>query len=312
MAAARAGTCSRSASAPSTASAWWTDCRASAARRACARPGSSPGGQVATAARALARLGLRVGLVTSIGDDGAGERALAPLADDGVERVAVKRVPGAASQLAFILVDRTSGERTVLWHRDPRLALEPADLSRDDLTDVRLLHLDAGDPETAAWAAGVAREAGVPVLLDADAWSPELGPLLERVDFPIVSRELAEALGGPRAALEELAARGARFPVVTLGAEGCLAGAPPGRASPAFAVEARDTTGSGDVFHAAFGWALLEGLDAAGVLRAANAAAALSCRAVGAQGALPTREELEAFLAASPEPGAQEVDPGGR
>lgn len=260
-----------------------------------------PGGQVATAARALARLGLRVGLVTSIGDDGAGEQALAPVREEGVELVAVKRVSGVASQLAFILVDRRSGERTVLWCRDPRLALTPADLSREAIAGARLLHLDAGDPEAAAWAAGVAREVGVPVLLDADTYTRALEPLLTRVDFPIVSREFAEALGGPAAALGALVERGARFPVVTLGPGGAVAGAPPGIASPAFAVPVRDTTGAGDLFHAGFGWAALGGCGAVEALRRASAVAALGCRGLGAQGSLPTAAEVEAFLAGSPE-----------
>jgi sugar/nucleoside kinase (ribokinase family) len=66
--------------------------------------------------------------------------------------------------------------------------------------------------------------------------------------------------------------------------------------SPAFQVAARDTTGAGDVFHAAFIWGLLQGMSGARILQAANAAAALNCRALGAQGCLPSREELEDFL----------------
>lgn len=269
-----------------------------------------PGGQIATAARAAARLGLRVGLVTSVGDDGAGDRALAPVAEEGVELVAVKRVAGASSQLAFILVDRKSGERTVLWHRDPRLSLEIGDVPASAVREARLLHLDAGDPEAAAAAAGIARTAGVPVLLDADTFAPGLEPLLARVDYPIVSREFAEAVGGPEAALEMLAGHGARFPVVTLGAEGCLGGPPPGRPSPGLRTAVHDTTGAGDVFHAAFAWALLEGLSAAETMRAANAAAAWSCRALGAQGALPTRAELRRLLDAGAPLGAPAAQAG--
>ena len=91
---------------------------------------------------------------------------------------------------------------------------------------------------------------------------------------------------------------GARFPVVTLGGQGCIGGV--GEAAievPGFAVKARDTTGAGDVFHAAFVAGLLEGLDAPRTLRMANAAAAMNCRALGAQGGLPTRSELAEFLA---------------
>lgn len=266
-----------------------------------------PGGQVATAVRAAARLGLRAALVTSIGDDGAEERVLAPAREEGVELVALKRVPGAASQLAFILVERKSGERSVLWYRDPRLALAPSDIPREAIHATRLLHLDAGDPEAGAWAAGVAQEAGVPVLLDADHYAPSLEPLLERVDYPVVSSEFADALGGAAEALRELAHRGARLPVVTLGSRGCLAGSPPGWLSPGFRVDARDTTGAGDAFHAGFAWALLAGHGAASVLRFANAVAALNCCALGAQGGLPTRREVERFLEdATPAPAEPE------
>jgi len=85
---------------------------------------------------------------------------------------------------------------------------------------------------------------------------------------------------------------------VTLGDAGAVAQAGSERfTSPGFAVEARDTTGAGDAFHAAFLWAVLEGGDAASALRAANAAAALNCTALGAQGGLADRATLERFLA---------------
>lgn len=257
-----------------------------------------PGGQVATAALACARLGLRTAYAGAVGADPHGETVLEPLRKAGVDVSAVKRVPGARTQLAVIHVDAQAGERTVLWHRDPLLRLHPADLSRASIESARALHLDAGDPEAASWAADVAREAGVAVFLDADTPAPGVLELLARVDFPIVSREFAESssqAGSARAALAELPGDGPL--VVTLGGRGAIA-----RwgdriiESPGFGIEPRDTTGAGDAFHGAFIWALLEGWDADTVLRAANAAAALNCRALGAQAGLPTRNELESFL----------------
>ena len=131
----------------------------------------------------------------------------------------------------------------------------------------------------------------------------EVVELLSKVDFPIVSDEFAEYLwaGPAREALRELASRARRLAVLTLGASGAIAQARDGDRvieSPGFRVEAVDTTGAGDVFHAAFIWGLLEGLSARAVLRVANAAAALSCLGLGAQGGLPSREALEAFLEA--------------
>jgi sugar/nucleoside kinase (ribokinase family) len=85
--------------------------------------------------------------------------------------------------------------------------------------------------------------------------------------------------------------------VATLGERGSLALTREREiAAPSFAIAPRDTTGAGDVFHAAFAWGLLEGLEGEALLRAANGAAALSCRGLGAQGGVPTRAELDAFL----------------
>lgn len=260
----------------------------------------APGGQVATALLACARLGLRARFVGSVGEDGAAERVLAPLREAGIDVSDVRHVAGAPTQLAVILVDRASGERTVLWHRDPALALRSTDLPRGAIARARALHLDAGDPEIAAWAAKLAREAGVPVFLDADATAPGVAELLAQVDFPIVSCGFARSFFGtdsPREALRGLASFGGRLAVVTLGELGALARQGDRvLESPGFRVQVRDTTGAGDVFHAAFLWAVLQGRGARTALRVANAAAAMNCRALGAQGGLPDREALERFL----------------
>jgi sulfofructose kinase len=259
-----------------------------------------PGGQVATAVLAAARLGLRGAFVGAAGVDAGGALALAPLEAAGIDLTGVRRVPGAATRLAVIFVDRASGERTVLGYRDPRLRLRASDVPEERIARGRCLLLDGEDPDAAVYAARMARAAGVPVVLDLDAASAELEPLLAAADFPVVSRSFAEAYGGSggvRAGLARLVALGARMAVATLGEHGCLAHLGEREiASPAFAVALRDTTGAGDVFHAAFAWGLLEGLAPEPLLRAANAAAALSCRALGAQGGLPTRAELAAFL----------------
>jgi sugar/nucleoside kinase (ribokinase family) len=259
-----------------------------------------PGGQVATALLAGARLGLRSAFVGAVGSDPAAPLVLAPLEAAGVDTRGVRRVAGAATRLAVILVDRQSGERTVLWYRDPRLRLRVEDVSTERIARARCVLLDGDDPEVAAHAARTAREAGVPVVLDVDALSPGIETLLTHADYPVVSRHFAESLGGDgrvRSGLDRLLALGARLAVATLGERGALARSRDAEfASPPFAIVPRDTTGAGDVFHAAFVWGLLEGLEPAPLLRAANAAAALSCRALGAQGGLPTRKELEVFL----------------
>jgi sulfofructose kinase len=258
-----------------------------------------PGGQVATATLAAARLGLRAAYAGVVGDDAAAQRVLAPLRAASVDCSRVRVASQARTRAAVIVVERASGERAVLGYRDPRLAEHGPALGALALDEVRLLLLDGADFASALPLARAARARGVPVVLDLDAPSPQAEELLECADFPVVSQGFAErAFGSAETALARLASCGARLPVVTCGARGALAwwqGRP--LASAAFAVDAIDTTGAGDAFHGAFAWGLLQGLDVVALLRASNAAAALACTGRGAQGALPDAARLQAFLA---------------
>jgi len=259
-----------------------------------------PGGQVATAVLGCRRLGLRCGIVGCVGEDEAGDVALAPLELAGVETQGVRRRSTARTRSAAILVERKTGERTIIWQRDPRLDLKIGEVRREEIEAGQVLLLDAGDPDLALWAARIAREADRATILDVDAPGPGVEALLAAVDFPIVPQEfLAVAFGdeAPQRGLRTLARLGARFPVVTLGSRGAVGGSPETPLwSPAFPVAVVDTTGAGDAFHAGFAWGLLQGLRPADLLRAGNATAGLNCRALGAQAGLPTREELEALL----------------
>lgn len=238
-----------------------------------------------------------------MGDDAAADRALAPLRSAGVDLADARRVAGGRTRRAFVRVEPGSGERWVHPERDPQVAVDPANLAHDRIARARALLVDAEDPEASIAAATRAHAAGVATVLDADARARGLEDLLESVDFPIVSRSLAESLGdgSAREGLRVPATRAPRLAVVTLGEEGCIAtprGADVVIEIPAFGVSVRDTTGAGDAFRAGFIWALLAGQGVQSVLRAANAVAALNCEALGAQAGLPTRNRAEAFLAA--------------
>jgi len=80
-----------------------------------------PGGQVASAMVACQAWGLRTRYVGKIGEDAAGELQRREFAQAGVEAQLIT-APGGLSQSAYILVDGTTGERTILWHRDASIA----------------------------------------------------------------------------------------------------------------------------------------------------------------------------------------------
>ena len=81
-----------------------------------------PGGQVATAMVALQRWGCRTAYVGSFGDGIIGELSRRSLAEEGVDLSGAVQRRGVANQMAVILVDQASGERTVLMHRPASLA----------------------------------------------------------------------------------------------------------------------------------------------------------------------------------------------
>lgn len=259
-----------------------------------------PGGQVATALCAAARLGLRCALWGAVGDDDDAEAALAPLRAEGVDVAGVARVPAAPTRQAWVLVEHGSGERTVLEKRDPALELPAGSPGAAALAEARALLVDLEHPEAAQRAAEEARSAGIPVILDADRATETALQLCRRVDFPIVSQGFAEEFSSDaslEAALRGLVGPHTRMAVVTRGERGSLAWAADRLwATAAPRVPVVDTTGAGDVFRGAFAWALCSGMGAERTLRVANTAAALACTGAGAQGALPRRDALEAAL----------------
>jgi len=266
-----------------------------------------PGGQIATALAACARLGWRASYIGRFGDDELGRQARESLIAVGVDTESAPSVPGTTNQFAVILVDARTGERTVLWDRHPALAMEPADVSARAVTAGRVLMLDCVDTAASTQAARIARQAGIPTVLDVEKVRPGVIDLLQQIDAIIAAQDFPTALTGHEdlgRALDALARESnAPFVCVTLGAEGSLARCG-GREirTPAFPVDCVDSTGAGDVFRAAFVAGCLRGPDGdlEDVLTYANAAAALNCRALGARGALPNPDEVDQLLMARP------------
>jgi sugar/nucleoside kinase (ribokinase family) len=255
-----------------------------------------PGGQVASAMVACSRWGLTARYVGKIGDDQAGR-----LQQDEMERTAVEShwivTPNCQSQAAFILVDEATGERTILWKRDSRLELRPDEIRREWITQSRLLHVDGHDCAGAAAAARWAREARIPVTADLDNVYAGVEVLLENVDYIISSREFPGRLSGENnllTSLPSLARRfGCRVVAATLGADGVLAwDGLKFQYSPAFEVEAVDTTGAGDIFHAGFAYAVLQGWNLSKALEFGCAAGAAACTALGARSGIASLDQI--------------------
>ncbi len=286
------------------------------------------GGQTATALVACQRLGLRTRYIGKVGDDAAGRFQLQSLREEGVDVRHVRVTRGASNQFGLIIVDQATGERTVFWDRDQRLAISPSELKPEAITSARVLHLDGCDVEACAQAARWAREASIPVVADLDTVYKKVENLFPWIDYLIASANFLPAVTGqndPFRVLEYMAREyKIRAPGMTLGRDGALVFAE-GRFyySPGFVVETVDTTGAGDIFHGAFIYGLLQGWKVHRILEFSNAMAGLNCTKLGARGGIATRKEAERLMAkgarhrnpdyensqCDPDPPQREADP---
>lgn len=261
------------------------------------------GGEVASSMLGLSRLGLKTSYIGRFGDDPAGQIGVGSLTDEGVDVAKTEIVAGAATQIAFIIIDEASGERTVLWQRDAKLSYSYAEAPVEAAIRGRVLHLTPHDTAACIRIAAAAKAAGVIVSADIDNVFDGIQDLLPLVDVCIVSASFpAKLLGitGEKSALEELSSRfGCAITGLTLGEAGSLiySGGEfietngfkvPGGCA--------DTTGAGDAFRTGFLYGMLQGSSVEDSAITANAVAALNCRGYGARSTLPTSDEVNALL----------------
>src|SRR5215208_1824385 len=263
----------------------------------------SAGGQTASAMVALRRLGLKTAYAGRFGSDPEGLFGFQTLKDDDVNVDYAQIVDGAKNQIAFITIDARSGERTIVWDRDDRLAYKREEAPAEFGPLGKILHLDAHDPPACVSVAQAARESGTIVSADIDNVYEGLPELLPLIDILIGSKEFPHRVTGisdERAALVELKTRyGCSVVGMTIGSAGAVVYCDgsfiesPGFAAPG---GCRDTTGAGDAFHGGFLYGFLTGEDIETSLKLGNAVAAIKCSARGARTALPTKSELEDFI----------------
>jgi sulfofructose kinase len=259
------------------------------------------GGNAATAAVAVARLGGRAHLIARLGDDPIGDSIVRELGEYGVDCNLAHRFPGCSSSIASILVDG-KGERLIVSFFDPKISHEP-DWLPDIPAGVGAVLADA------QWPAGVlemfrrAAAAGIPTILDADMPScpAELIQASTVAAFSAPGLEAVSGVRGVTAGLEVAARMGGGVMLATDGAAGTFwLESGETRHHPAHEVKAVDTLGAGDVFHGALALAVAEGRAMGDAVAFANAAAAIKVTRFGGRAGTPTRAEVEHLLRTQP------------
>jgi sugar/nucleoside kinase (ribokinase family) len=260
----------------------------------------SGGGQVATAMVALSRWDARTKYIGKVGGDELGQYALESIRQTGVEVSSVTIESQASNQFATIIVDGTSGDRTILWDRDDRLMYHEGELRKEVVCSGKILLLDGHDIRAALQCARWAREEHIPVVLDVDKVEPLTPQLIKEIDFVVTGSRfpmLFTGISDREKAFLELQKHIPGFLCATLGSEGAMA-LVEGEilTMKGFKIDVVDTTGAGDVFHAGFIYGLLQNWDLEKILQFANAVAALKCRELGGWKGIPTLREVQEFL----------------
>jgi sugar/nucleoside kinase (ribokinase family) len=254
-----------------------------------------PGGQVATAMIFLSRMGLSTKYIGKVGDDNLGRFCLQKLELEAIDISSIRIEKGARNQFSIIIVDRQSGERTVLCKRDSRLDFTEQELSEEAICAGKILHLDGNDPASLR-AATWCQKHEIPVCIDLDQVTPNCKELIEQIDFLIVSSGFSSDYTGISDPIESFHALRRKFNgflAMTMGCDGAMAWVGDRCIQfPKLLVKAIDTTGAGDIFHGAFIYGLLQNWPLNKIMGFANAAAGLSCTHVGAQQGIRSLSEI--------------------
>lgn len=284
----------------------------------------NPGGAPANAVIAMARNGLSTGFIGRLGDDDFGRFLKETLEADRVKVLCPELMKEAITTMAFVTLYE-NGERSFTFARKPGadMLLSEEDVKEEDIRSCRLVHAGSvnmtKEPARGAdtKALRLAHEMGKLVSFDVNfrdtLWDSEadckavVDEILDYVDFLKISEEELYFVGGEENIPVFMKEHGISVVIETLGADGARyfydgkSGMIPGHK-----VKAVDATGAGDAFWGGFlSKILLSGVEkkeelteeiVREALRYGNASGGLCVQKMGGIPALPTREEIEAFL----------------
>jgi sugar/nucleoside kinase (ribokinase family) len=272
------------------------------------------GGCASNVAVDLARLGVSVGVVGSVGSDLFGRFVVETLAASGVDTRDVRMLADAETS-GTLIINVRGEDRRFIHAPGANARLEAAQVPLDRVRTAKVLYVGGyflmpaleGEPLAALFRQ--ARAWGVKTVLDVvmpgdgEPW-PKLASVLSQTDVFLPNRDEAAALTGLDDPLEQaarLAAAGAGAVVITCGAQGSVLVSGKTRLrAPVHAVDCAGGTGAGDAFDAGVIAAMIAGEDPAGLLRWGSAIGASCVRSISATDSVFTRQQAEQFLRAHP------------
>ncbi|MCY7582923.1 ribokinase [Bacillus safensis] len=253
-----------------------------------------PGGKGANQAVASARLGADVYMVGRVGDDAYGQEILSNLQTQGVRISHMKPVTEMESGTAHIILAEGDNSIVVVKGANNEVTPDYVNDALSTIDDIGMVLIQQEIPEeTVEAVCSICSEKEIPVILNPAPARKVSQQVLDQAAY-ITPNEHEAVLMFDGLPIEDALRHYPNKLLVTEGKNGVrYFNGSKEVLVPGVPVEAVDTTGAGDTFNGALAVALTEGKSLYDALAFANLAASMSVTKFGAQGGMPTREELE-------------------
>jgi len=254
-----------------------------------------PGGKGANQAAAMAKLGAKVEMFGCVGDDAAGASLIKNLQETGVETKHIRTVAGMPTGLAMITVGDNDNTIVVVAGTNDCVDIDYVDEVKNSLLECEIVLLQHEIPqETVEYVTRLCTDNGVKVVLNPGPARVVKQEILEKVTYLTPNEHEAVILFGENVSFEDMMKKYPEKLVITQGSRGVSTCLKNGEIVliPARKSNVVDTTGAGDTLNGAFTVAITEGMDIKKALAFANTAAGLSTEKFGAQGGMPSYDEV--------------------
>jgi len=254
----------------------------------------APGGKGANQAVAMARLGGEVIMLGMVGNDAYGADMLQNMKNQGVNTDCVQTAEGVPTGLAVITVD--SGDNTIVVIGGANECVDRAyiDSVADSLKECEYVLLQHEIPQdTVEYVIDFCFENGIRTILNPAPVRAVKPEYIDKVTYITPNEHEAQILFG-NGDISDMLKKYPEKLIVTQGSRGVSFADMSGRVINVAPVDARvvDTTGAGDTLNGAFAVALSMGRSVNDALEFANIAAGISIEKEGAQGGMPTLDEV--------------------
>ena len=271
------------------------------------------GGNAATCAINVAKLGLKSAVLGKIGDDGFGRFMASELAAKGVETKGVSVDPEHTTSASLVIVS-PDGERSFIHCTGANGYFHEADANYEVIQNTNIVFVTGGlllpsfDGEECALFLKKCKEMGKTTAYDVcwddtGRWMELVGPSMPYIDYFMPSIDEAIELSGGLTDPDEIADHflqmGPRTVVLKLGKQGCLVKQKDGSRYlvPTYMkIKAVDATGAGDSFCSGFLAGLSQGWNIEQCAKFANAVGTHCVMAAGASTGIKPMAEILKFM----------------